>query len=91
MIHLIQHSSLDKITPDSIQTKVPYESDFAILGEEIGFQVGAGFMVGSPYQTDETIAKDLMFLKELSPHMVGIGPFISHKDTQFKDFENGSV
>ena len=59
--------------------------------KEIGFQVGTGFMVGSPYQTDESIAKDLMFLKALDPHMVGIGPFISHKETCFKDFENGSV
>ena len=48
-------------------------------------------MVGSPYQTDETIAKDLLFLKDLNPQMVGIGPFIPHKDTQFKDFVSGSV
>ena len=59
--------------------------------KDIGFQVGAGFMVGSPYQTDETIAKDLLFLKELNPHMVGIGPFISHKDTPFKNFKNGCI
>ena len=59
--------------------------------KDIGFQVGAGFMVGSPYQTDTTIVKDLMFLKEFEPHMVGIGPFISHKDTPFKNFQNGNV
>lgn len=58
---------------------------------EIGYQVGAGFMVGSPYQTVETIVKDLLFLKQLNPHMVGIGPFISHRDTPFKDMNNGSV
>lgn len=49
----------------------------------IGFQVGAGFMVGSPFQTVENLAEDLLFLKELQPHMVGIGPFIPQKDTPF--------
>ena len=57
----------------------------------IGFQVGAGFMVGSPYQTDENLAEDIMFLQELHPHMVGIGPFVPHKDTEFKDFPQGSL
>ncbi len=48
-------------------------------------------MVGSPYQTAETILQDLEFMKELEPHMIGIGPFVSHKDTPFKNFPNGSV
>lgn len=59
--------------------------------KELGYQTGAGFMVGSPYQTPETLAEDLLFLKELEPHMVGIGPFIAHKDTPFKDKPNGTV
>ncbi len=59
--------------------------------KEIGFQTGCGFMVGSPYQTDFCIAKDLKFIEEFKPHMVGIGPFIPHKDTPFKDFESGSL
>ncbi len=59
--------------------------------KEIGFQTGCGFMVGSPYQTDENIVEDLLFIKELQPHMVGIGPFISHKDTPFKDMKNGTL
>ena len=59
--------------------------------KEIGYQVGAGFMVSAPFQTIEDILKDLRFLQELDPDMIGIGPFISHKDTPFKDFENGSV
>lgn len=49
--------------------------------KEIGYQVGCGFMVGSPGQTVETLYEDLQFIKELEPHMVGIGPFISQKDT----------
>lgn len=59
--------------------------------KELGYQTGAGFMVGSPYQTPETLAEDMLFLKELEPHMVGIGPFISHKDTPFCKSENGTV
>ena len=51
--------------------------------KEIGYQAGAGFMVESPFQTFEDLAADLIFLRELQPHMVGIGPFIPHKDTVF--------
>lgn len=59
--------------------------------KEIGYQVGSGFMVGSPYQTPECLAEDMIFLSELEPHMVGIGPFIAHHDTPFKSFPNGSL
>ena len=58
---------------------------------EIGYQVGCGFMVGSPYQTAEHIAEDLRFLAEFQPHMVGIGPFIPHRDTPFRDKTAGSA
>ena len=57
----------------------------------LGFQTGAGFMVGSPYQTTENIIADLRFLQKLSPDMIGIGPFIHHKDTPFGSFPDGSV
>lgn len=59
--------------------------------KEIGYQVGAGFMVGSPFQTLEDIVRDLRFLQELQPDMIGIGPFISHKDTPFCEYENGTL
>ncbi|MBE7031778.1 MAG: [FeFe] hydrogenase H-cluster radical SAM maturase HydE [Ruminococcaceae bacterium] len=59
--------------------------------KEIGFQTGCGFMVGSPYQTVETIAEDLLFIRELNPEMVGIGPFLPHKDTPFGNEVPGSV
>ena len=48
-------------------------------------------MVGSPYQTAENLADDLMFLQKLRPQMIGIGPFIPHHDTPFKDEPAGSV
>lgn len=59
--------------------------------KEIGYQVGTGFMVGSPYQTAEHLAEDMLFLKNLNPHMVGIGPFIPHHDTDFLNFPQGSL
>lgn len=59
--------------------------------KELGYQAGAGFMVGSPYQTPENLADDLMFLQKLRPQMIGIGPFIPHHDTPFKNEPAGSV
>lgn len=59
--------------------------------KEIGYQVGAGFMVGSPYQTVDHLVEDLLFLKDLSPHMVGIGPFIPHHQTPFAKETGGSL
>ena len=59
--------------------------------KEIGYQVGCGFMVGSPYQTMETLYEDLMFIKELEPHMVGIGPFIPQQDTPFAKEKAGTL
>jgi biotin synthase len=59
--------------------------------KKIGYQVGPGFMVGSPYQTLENIADDLLFVKKLDPQMVGIGPFIPHQDTPFAQFPKGSL
>ena len=58
---------------------------------DIGFQIGAGFMVGSPGQTDECYADDLEYLMELQPHMIGIGPFIPHHETPFRDEAAGTL
>lgn len=59
--------------------------------KEIGFQTGCGFMVGSPYQTAENLAEDLLYIHKLQPHMVGIGPFIPHHDTPFAEEKQGSL
>ncbi len=59
--------------------------------KDIGYQVGCGIMVGSPYQTTEHIIEDLRFMQELGPHMIGIGPFIPHQDTRFKDQPAGTL
>ena len=59
--------------------------------KEIGFQTGCGFMVGSPYQTVDNLLSDLAFTAAFQPQMVGIGPFIPHRDTPFKDRAAGSA
>lgn len=58
---------------------------------EIGYQVGAGFMVGSPFQTVNNLVQDLLFLKSFNPHMVGIGPFLPHSETPFAAEKSGTV
>ena len=92
--YLLRHETADpehykKLHPPELN----YENRIRSLYElkEIGFQTGAGFMVGSPFQTTENLANDLLFIKELEPQMCGIGPFIPHKDTIFADKPHGSL
>ena len=58
--------------------------------KRIGFQTGCGMMIGSPGQTDACLAEDMLFIKSFEPHMVGIGPFLPHRDTPFGDKSAGS-
>ncbi len=58
---------------------------------ELGYQVGCGFMVGSPFQTNAHIAEDLKFIEEFQPEMCGIGPFIPHEKTPFRDHPAGTL
>lgn len=59
--------------------------------KKLGFETGSGFMIGLPNQTNETIAKDLLLLKEIGCHMAGIGPFIPHPNTKLKDIPSGNT
>ena len=59
--------------------------------KDIGYQTGCGIMVGSPGQTPATLAKDMVFMQEFRPQMVGVGPFLPHKDTPFQGEALGSV
>ena len=59
--------------------------------KEIGYQVGGGFMVGSPTQTNDDLVEDLLYLKDLGPHMVGIGPYLCHSDTELKGNDSGTL
>ena len=92
--YLLRHETADlahyaKLHPDSMSGAERQRQLFVL--KQTGFQTGAGFMVGSPYQTAENLADDLLFLKKLQPQMCGIGPFIPHKDTEFRDFSQGSL
>lgn len=82
-----EHYGLLHTTGQTLQSRLACLSAL----KEIGFQTGAGFMVGSPFQTVHHLAKDLVFLSELRPHMVGIGPFLPHHRTPFADQPAGSV
>lgn len=57
----------------------------------LGYQTGSGFMVGSPYQDADDIVEDILFIEKLHPEMIGIGPFIHHKDTPLGTWPDGSV
>jgi len=92
--YLLRHETCDKSHYEKIHpSEMSFDNRINCLEnlKKLGYQVGCGFMVGSPYQTEKNLAEELLFLKKMNPQMVGIGPFISHKDTPFKDQENGSV
>ncbi len=92
--YLLRHETADcahysRLHPDNMSCENRKRCLFDL--KEIGYQVGSGFMVGSPYQTTENLITDLRFLQELKPDMIGIGPFITHKDTPFKDMKSGTA
>lgn len=92
--YLLRHETADDIHYNKLHPETMKLSDrkkCLYNLKKIGFQTGAGFLVGSPYQTTENIISDFRFLQELQPEMIGIGPFLSHKDTPFAHFENGSA
>lgn len=92
--YLLRHETADKEHYQKLHPeKMSFDNRMKCLKDlkEIGYQTGCGFMVGSPYQTTDCLVKDLRFIKNFEPEMVGIGPYLSHKDTPFSDKQNGSV
>lgn len=92
--YLLRHETADdahyaKLHPADMTLASRKECLYTL--KEIGFQVGAGFMVGSPHQTTAQLAQDILFLKDLQPHMVGIGPFIPHAQTPFAHDPAGTL
>lgn len=84
--YLLRHETASQqhykvLHPDSLSLESRKQCLFDL--KKIGYQVGSGFMVGSPGQTPECLAEDMLFLSRLQPQMVGIGPFIPHHDTPF--------
>ena len=92
--YLLRHETADEVHYGKLHPKelsLANRMECLRTLKEIGYQVGCGFMVGSPCQTTDTLMKDLLFIRELKPHMVGIGPFIPHKDTPFRDEKAGTL
>ena len=92
--YLLRHETADKdhyrkLHPENLS--FDYRMECLANLKKIGYQTGCGFMVGSPYQNSEHLSKDLKFIEEFKPEMCGIGPFVPHKDTVFRDFTSGSV
>lgn len=91
--YLLRHETASPKLYESLHPGMKLEDRIDCLKnlKEIGYQVGTGFLVGLPGQTNADYVEDLMLLKAIQPQMVGIGPFISHKDTPLKDHDNGTV
>ncbi|MCR4651312.1 MAG: [FeFe] hydrogenase H-cluster radical SAM maturase HydE [Lachnospiraceae bacterium] len=92
--YLLRHETADRKHYGSLHpAEMSFDNRMRCLRDlrDIGYQVGCGFMVGSPYQTPGTIAKDLRFIGDFRPEMCGIGPFIPHRNTPFKDESAGSL
>lgn len=92
--YLLRHETADaahyaKLHPASMSLANRKRCLFDL--KEIGYQVGSGFMVGSPYQTPQNLLSDLRFLQQLEPDMIGIGPYITHEHTPFRDKPSGSL
>lgn len=91
--YLLRHETsseehYNKLHPENMSLKNRKECLFNL--KKIGYQTGSGFMVGSPFQKPENLLADIRFLQELQPDMIGIGPFISHKDTPFAKYNSGT-
>lgn len=92
--YLLRHETADREHYEKLHPEnMSFEKRMQCLADlkDIGYQVGCGFMVGSPYQTVKSLAKDLKFIEEFKPQMCGIGPFISHNATPFANEKSGSL
>ena len=92
--YLLRHETADPVHYGKLHPKgLTLENRMRCLSDlkELGFQTGCGFMVGSPYQTAENLAGDLLYIHRLQPQMVGIGPFIPHHDTPFANEMAGTL
>lgn len=92
--YLLRHETANKKLYETIHPKeMSFENRMRCLQDlrDIGFQVGAGYMVECPHQTNYDLALDLKFIEEFKPEMCGIGPFIPHKDTDYRNEKAGTL
>lgn len=92
--YLLRHETADRFHYDRLHnSEMSFDNRMRCLCDlkKIGFQTGCGFMVGSPFQTSATLAKDLKFIEEFKPEMCGIGPFVPANNTPFMNKPQGSA
>lgn len=92
--YLLRHETADEVHYSRLHpSTMSFSNRIQCLNnlKEIGYETGTGMMVGSPYQTIDNLISDLRFIEKLQPHMIGIGPFVPHHSTPFKDKPAGSV
>ena len=92
--YLLRHETADKAHYEMLHPKeLSFDNRIRCLRDlrELGYQVGCGMMVGSPYQTYAHLAEDLKFIEDFQPDMCGIGPFIPHAETPFRDMPAGTL
>ncbi|QZY53847.1 [FeFe] hydrogenase H-cluster radical SAM maturase HydE [Crassaminicella profunda] len=89
---LIKHETADEALYNSLHPHSSFKNRIQCLKDlkELGYQIGSGFMIGLPGQTLDTLAKDILLLKELDVDMAGMGPFIPHPKTKLKNYPVGS-
>jgi biotin synthase len=91
--YLLRHEAASKSLYEKLHPQwMSYDHRMQCLQDlkDIGYWVGAGFLINPPYQSNADLVEDLMFIQRFQPHMCGIGPFIAHPDTLFKDEESGN-
>lgn len=91
--YLIRIETTDKKLYEAMDPNMSFEERLNCLKNlgDLGYEVGSGILVGLPNQTLNSIAKDILFFKEINADMIGVGPFIPNEDTPLKDAEGGSL
>ena len=92
--YLLRHETASpehyrKLHPESMSLENRKRCLFDL--KAIGYQTGSGFMIGSPFQTPDCLRQDIRFLQELQPAMIGVGPYITHKETPFAEMPSGDL
>ncbi len=91
--YLIRHETASRKLYEELHPGASFDNRRKCLTDlrKIGYQIGSGFMIGLPNQSNEDLVEDLMYVKELKPDMCGIGPFIPQKDTPLRDEKGGTL
>ncbi|MBE6380240.1 MAG: [FeFe] hydrogenase H-cluster radical SAM maturase HydE [Lentisphaerae bacterium] len=92
--YLLRHESADPVHYRKLHpVSMKLENRLQCLEHlhQLGFQTGCGVMLGSPFQSAESLAEDMVFMQEFKPEMIGVGPFIPHRDTPFGKFASGTL